>query len=129
MPEPRMIKHLYIAVITMVYTSSCYYDNQQELYPGQAQCDTANVGFAKNIKSLIDAQCVGCHNTAAPTAGVALSTHAEILVYAKSGQLYGVLARIAPYTQQQFMPPGGAKWNDCNLSKLKSWIDKGAPNN
>lgn len=123
-----MTKIALVLLITLAF-SACYFDNKQDLYPGQTTCDTVNVGFAKNIKPLIDAQCVGCHNTGSPTAGISLSTHAEIEKYAKSGQLYGVLAQIAPFTQAQFMPPNGPKWNNCNLAKLKSWIDKGAPNN
>jgi len=124
-----MIKLLKKLVIIAVIFSSCYYDKKEDLYPGQADCDTVNVSFAKDIKPQIDAQCIGCHNTQSPTAGVALSTHGEILAYAKSGQLYGVLTWIAPYTGSKQMPPNGPKWSNCNLSKLKSWIDKGAPNN
>ena len=124
-----MTKYLILSVIIMLSASSCYYDNNEELYPGQTTCDTVNVSFAKDIKPLIDAQCTGCHNTQSATAGIALSTHAEILVYAKSGQLLGVLSWIAPYTGSKQMPPSGPKWNDCNLSKLNSWIKKGAPNN
>lgn len=124
-----MIKLIKTLVIITAITSSCYYDNKEELYPGQTKCDTTNVSFAKDIKPQIDAQCIGCHNTQSPTAGVSLSTHAEIQVYAKSGQLHGVLAWIAPYTGSKQMPPNGPKWSNCNLSKLKSWIDKGAPNN
>jgi uncharacterized membrane protein len=129
MPERPMIKLRYSLVIIAAIASSCYYDNKEDLYPGQAICDTINVSFAKDIKPLIDAQCVGCHNTQSPTATVALSTHAEIQAYAKSGQLYGVLSWLAPYTGSKQMPPSGPKWSNCNLSKLKSWIDKGAPNN
>lgn len=129
MQDHPMIKHFIIVVILMACVSSCYYDNKEELYPGQATCDTVNVSFAKDIKPLIDAQCVGCHNTQSPTDSVALSTHAEILIYAKSGQLFGVLSWIPPYTGSKQMPPNGAKWSDCNLSKLNSWIKKGAPNN
>jgi hypothetical protein len=128
MPGHQTIK-IALAFLLIAGFNACYYDNKQDLYPGQSICDTVNVSFAKQIKPLIDAQCVGCHNTASPEAGVSLSTHAEILVFAKTGQLYGVLARIPPFTQAQFMPPGAPKWENCNLAKLKSWIDKGAPNN
>ncbi len=124
-----MIKPLNYFVIIAATISSCYYDNKEELYPGQTTCDTVNVSFSKDIKPLIDAQCVGCHNTQSPTAGISLSTHPEIQVYAKSGQLYGVLSWITPFTGSKQMPPSGPKWSNCNLSKLKSWIDKGAPNN
>jgi uncharacterized membrane protein len=125
----KMTKLTKSLVIITIIASSCYYDNKEELYPGQTTCDTANVSFSKDIKPLIDAQCSGCHNTQSPTAGVSLSTHAEIQAYAKSGQLYGVLSWLAPYTGSKQMPPSGPKWSNCNLSKLKSWIDKGAPNN
>jgi uncharacterized membrane protein len=124
-----MIKIFYTTIILTLITSSCYYDNKEDLYPGQATCDTVNVSFAKDIKPLIDAQCVGCHNTQSPTAGISLSTHAEIQVYANSGQLFGVLSWTPPYTGTKQMPPSGPKWNNCNLSKLNSWIKKGAPNN
>jgi uncharacterized membrane protein len=129
MQEHPMTKSFLLAVIIMLSTSSCYYDNNEDLYPGQSTCDTVNVSFAKDIKPLIDAQCVGCHNTQSPTAGISLSTHGEIQVYANSGKLFGVLSWTPPYTGTKQMPPSGPKWSNCNLSKLNSWIKKGAPNN
>lgn len=122
-----MIKSFYFLVVVMLL-GSCYYDNREELYPGQG-CDTADVKFSAFIKPMIDAKCVGCHSGSAPSGGVKLTTHAEIQAAAKSGQLYGVLAWVAPYTGSKQMPPGGPKWPECDINKVKSWINKGAPNN
>lgn len=117
-----------ILAASVIALSSCYYDNREELYPKQG-CDTMNVSFAAFVKPKIDAQCKACHSGGSPSGGVLLTTHAEIQAEAKSGRLYGVLAWIPPYTGPKQMPPGGPKWSDCDLKKLKSWINKGAPNN
>jgi len=117
-----------IGISGLFFLSSCYTDNKEELYPNQG-CDTTNVTFTAFVKPKIDAQCKACHSGGSPSGGVLLTTHAEIQAVAKTGQLYGVLSWIAPYTGSKQMPPGGPKWSECDLKKLKSWINKGAPNN
>lgn len=121
-----MIKSFYLLLV-VVLLGSCYYDNREELYPGQG-CDTANVKYSTFIKPMMDAKCVGCHNDGNPSGGVKLNTYAGVQAVALSGQLYGVLTGIPPYASVM-MPPGGPKWPECDINKVKSWINKGAPNN
>jgi hypothetical protein len=40
--------------------------------------------------------------------------------------LYGALSWAAGY---KTMPQGGSKLSDCQLAKIKSWVDAGAPQN
>ena len=43
-----------------------------------------------------------------------------------SGKLYGALSWSNGFMA---MPQGGSKLPDCNINKIKSWIDAGAANN
>ena len=122
-----MIKRIWL-LVPVLWLGSCYYDNKEELYPGQG-CDTTAVKYSTYVKPMIDAKCVGCHSGGSPSGGVLLTTHAQVQAAAKSGQLYGVLSWTPPYTGSKQMPPGGPKWSDCDLKKIKSWINQGAPNN
>lgn len=106
--------------------AGCYYDNKTELYPQQQSCDTANVSFATFVKPIIDKDCKTCHSGVSPVGIVPLNNHAEIAASAKSGKLYGSVSWANGF---KAMPQGGNKWSSCDLLKIKSWINKGAPNN
>lgn len=89
-------------------------------------CDTQNIKFSTFVKPLMDKYCVGCHSATAPQGNIALATYTDVQKYAKSGALYGSVSHSAGFSK---MPKGGSKLNDCDISKLKAWIDAGALNN
>jgi len=44
---------------------SCYYDNEENLYPElQQDCDTSNINFAGGIQPMLAANCFSCHSNA-----------------------------------------------------------------
>jgi uncharacterized membrane protein len=88
------------------------------------QCNTSDVRFGNFVQPLIQARCQGCHSGSAPQGGVALRNHAEIKAQAQNGKLYAAITR-----STNWMPKGGAKLDDCTTSKIKAWVDAGAPNN
>lgn len=120
---PPIIKWIFVAVIPVVF-AGCYYDNKSELYPNI--CDTTAVGFATFVKPAIDRDCKLCHSGASPVGVVPLNNHAEIAASAASGTLMGSLSHAAGF---KAMPQGGNQWTECELKKIKKWIDAGAPNN
>ena len=87
-------------------------------------CDPTTGTYAAFVKPLIQAKCQGCHSGSAPQGNINLSTYANAKAVAVSGKLYTAVTRTS-----NWMPQGGAKLDTCALSKLKNWIDLGAPEN
>ncbi len=94
---------------------------------GMSGCDTTNVHFSTYIKPEIANYCVGCHSGTHvyTSAGVDLSTFAGIQSVALSGQLSGAICHLPSHPQ---MPKYCAQLDSCTVSKIISWIDRGAPN-
>jgi hypothetical protein len=55
-----------------------------------------------------------------------LDTYARVKTVADNGKLMGVITHANGFPQ---MPKGGNKLSDCNIAKIKKWVDAGAPNN
>lgn len=123
MPVRPTIK-LLLVFLFLASATGCYYDNKTELYPNI--CDTGTVSFATFVKPAIERDCKVCHSGTNPIGVVPLNNHAEIAASAASGKLYGSLSWSVGF---QAMPQGGNKWTECDLTKIKKWIDAGAPNN
>lgn len=94
--------------------------------PNSGGCDTENVSFSDFVKPVLESHCTGCHSGSSPSGGVALTTHAEVAVYANNGELYGAIAHLSGFAP---MPQGAAQLDDCAIDKIKGWIDDGAPDN
>ena len=89
-------------------------------------CDTAQVSFSSFVKPLLDGTCVGCHSGNSPSGGVGLDSHARVAVVAENGKLFGAINHDNGF---KAMPQGGSKLPQCDINKIKAWIDAGAINN
>ncbi len=88
-------------------------------------CNTTNVSYNNFIKPTL-AACTTCHKTGNAGGGINLDSYTGIKSAADGGRLYGALSWAQGY---KTMPQGGSKLTVCQLSKIKSWIDAGAPQN
>jgi hypothetical protein len=109
-------------VIALLLVQSCYYDKEEELYPGN--CNVLNPTYTNGIKTMIDNNCAtsGCHTGIAPAAGLLLNTYPQVKEIAVNGKLE---ARVII---QKSMPPSGPL-PKCDLEALQVWIAAGAPEN
>ena len=89
-------------------------------------CNTANITFAGTIQPILQKNCVGCHSGSAPSGNVNLSAFAGVKTVATNGKLVGVVSHAPGFVP---MPQGGAKLSDCDITKIKDWVNAGAPNN
>ena len=106
-----------------VLFNSCKRDGEETA----PRCDTSNVTYSVTITGLINTyKCKNCHNNTFMPAGINAESYASLKVPALNGRLYGALSHTSPYIS---MPLGGPKMSDCDLAKVKAWIDAGAPNN
>src|SRR5579864_3027887 len=90
--------------------------------------------FGKNIKPLLEANCVRCHNSQIRRSGFDLSTREALLRGgdtgavivpgdAKSSELYKRISHLV----QPGMPFGGQKLPDAAIAQIADWINAGAP--
>jgi hypothetical protein len=122
-----MKKVFYISLVAVIGISGCYYDSEEDLYPAVGACDTTNSSFSTVVNPLLQANgCLGCHSGIAPSGNISLQGYANVKVVAQNGKLYGVINHLPGFSP---MPQGGNKLTACSISRIKAWIDAGAPNN
>lgn len=119
----KLISFLCFVVLSLL--SSCYYDSEEDLYAG-SNCDTANVSFATSIQPVLDANCISCHSSALSEAGVNLETYNTVLPHVNSGILWKAVNHEPGVTPMPYKQP---KLPECELLKIRAWINQGALNN
>lgn len=107
-----------------VSSSSCYNDKEELLYPGSttpADCATVPAKFSADIFPLMSSKCAisGCHDATA-SGGVTFQNYNQINSKKDRINVRAVIEKSMPPTGP--LPPG-------DISKLKCWLDAGAPNN
>jgi len=98
----------------------------QDLYCDDSTgCDTLNVTWLTSIKPIITGNCEGCHVYPSPGGGILLDSYSAVQTIALNGKLTGVVEHLPGYSS---MPKGG-KLGDCDIAKIRIWVNAGAPNN
>src|ERR1044072_8583624 len=131
-----MIKKIVFAAagisIVIIFFQGCYYHKADQVYPSPVNtCDTTNVRYSVEIKSILDANCKSCHDGTASVSGIDLYDHETISFFALDGQFtYGTLLSAVMHTGgAPEMPQGGPKLPDCDINKIAAWVHDGAPDN
>ena len=104
---------------------SCASDDEESLVVG---CKTqfSNVKYA-DISSIIQTNCTKCHSAAAPAAGYDLSAYQGVKAIAGSKGNYGLLYKTINHEPGVLpMPVAAPKLSECDIAKIKTWIDEGA---
>lgn len=126
-PVKRGLAGLLLLAAFSLPVTGCYYDNEQELYQfTTVNCDSSNVTFSQTIAPILQTNCNSCHSQSVASGGIITSGYSNVLIIVNNGKLYGSVNQKAGFS---FMPKGGNKLSDCNLSKINKWINNGAPNN
>jgi len=112
-----------IFLLSTFFISSCSNDSEDMLAPS---CDTSNVTYSGTIVSLLTANCYACHSGTTPVAPFRLDSHAAVAVQAGNGKLIGAISHNAGFSP---MPKNAPKLSDCNIAKIKKWVNAGFPNN
>jgi cytochrome c5 len=98
---------------------NCRKDSQEALVP---ECNTQNVSFSRDVLPVIERSCYTCHGNGQALGGVNLDGYQAISAQSK---LYGSIAHLQGAYP---MPPNG-KLPQCEIDKIKAWIDASKPNN
>jgi hypothetical protein len=124
----RLVPAFVTIVTILFFTSSCYYDNEEALYPSvNSSCDTNNVTFTGKIVPVLTNNCLSCHsNATAASAGnnIRLQDYAD--VKARITAIAGSIKHTGTYSP---MPKNGSKLNACSITLVDIWIRNGALNN
>jgi mono/diheme cytochrome c family protein len=109
--------------------AACTYDNEEDLAPQpdhQFQCDTTAVTFSGTVVPILSTNCYSCHAAGIAEGGVVLDNYNGVKEEASHGHLVGVITHAPGFPP---MPQGAAKLSDCDIEKIRNWVDAGAPNN
>lgn len=113
-------------ILVILSFNSCYNNKAEILFP-QTVCDTAAVTYRLTIVPILSSNCTpSCHSGIVPTGGIYLDNYGGVKQQVDNGKLWGAVTHSSGYSP---MPKNGNKLSDCNLSKIRTWILAGAPNN
>jgi hypothetical protein len=123
------MKRLFISLATLaifwLFFVSCYYDNEEALYPTlNNACDTTNVTYSGTIALLLNNNCTGCHGGSIPSGGILLTNFTSVQTVASSGLLMNALNG----NGVPVMPASGSL-SVCKIAQFQIWIRNGMPNN
>lgn len=125
-----------LAVVVLLGFQQCSPDNKVVTVPDDngnnpTECDATNVSFSATVMPIISANCLSCHTGTSANGGIRLENLANIRTQASIaagsyGSLYGVISHSSGNNP---MPRNAGKLADCDIKKIKSWIDAGMPDN
>ncbi len=119
------LKNILLLIVSITTLQSCYYDKVENLL-GPNACDTNNVTYSNTISPMMNQYCTNCHSGSSASAGIDLVGYNNVKQYVDNGRLWGSMNHETSFSP---MPKNAPKINECKLSQLKAWIDKGAVNN
>jgi hypothetical protein len=124
----RLLQISVTFVTILFFTLSCYYDNEEALYPSlNSACDTSSVTFSGKIVPMLTDNCLSCHsNATAASAGnnIRLENYAD--VQARAAAIKGSINHTGTYSP---MPKNGTKLSACLIARFNIWVRAGTPNN
>ncbi|GAB4293341.1 MAG: hypothetical protein Kow0068_18460 [Marinilabiliales bacterium] len=125
-----MYKYKYVTIAFLLFMlSSCYYDNEEELYPENnvMQCDTSGVSYVNDVKPIIIGHCYYCHdNEHAALYGdnIFLEDFDDLIKAVEDGSFYGSISYSGDFDPM----PKDYKLDSCDLMIIDTWIKNGAKN-
>jgi hypothetical protein len=89
-------------------------------------CDTADLSYEIDIEPILADECYVCHSQAVNTANITLEGYQNLMEYVNDGRLLGAIKHLPGYSP---MPKNAPQLVECNIEKIETWINSGAPNN
>lgn len=120
------MKILLQSLITLMVLgfSSCLSDSEDELLMDIDACDTLHVTYSANIQPMLATNCYSCHKTGIASGQVVLDNYASVKQYAQNGNLLSAIEHRPGFSP---MPQNADKLTDCEIAKVRAWIDLGLP--
>jgi len=111
--------------------AGCYNDSREDLYPtpsGGSGCDTANITYSGFIAPLMQQTCAisACHDNATASLDIVLDNYSGVREIALNGRMMGAITHTNGFYP---MPKDGNQLDACTISKIRTWVNAGAPEN
>jgi hypothetical protein len=120
----NLIRFTVFFVLFLFTLSGCYFDKENELYPSNGNCDTAGImTYTTSIAPIMVANCNVCHSTKVNAGGVITDNYDDLYKTVTHNTLWPAVS----WTGGIRMPKGMDQLPDCDLTKIKKWIDADAP--
>lgn len=120
--RPYIASVFTLAVILTI--GGCYYDNEEDLYPGKGGCDTTNVTYSASVAPIFAGYCNSCHSGSSPSGNIVTDNYNSVKT--NMSRIRGSINHLPGYS---LMPKDSGKLPDCDLAKIDIWIRQGMPNN
>lgn len=114
-----------ILFLLLAIAAAC---TNQPVRPSEKCTDIpATPTYAANVEPILTTYCVGCHNAAAPLAGINLEGYAAASDYVLNNPdiFLAAIRHESPQTSK-WMPQNGPKLPRCTLLTLERWVTTGA---
>ena len=117
-----------LATLASCSDSDTYQDVETPPTTGTPETPTepTTVSYSKNVKAIIDGNCVGCHQTGRSAAFRPLTTYAEVKAAVENA---GLLTRIQLQNGQQGIMPQGGRMSQTNIDVIVKWNTDGLKEN
>ncbi|TVQ50894.1 MAG: cytochrome c [Saprospirales bacterium] len=114
-----------VLVFSLLLLAGCEYDTEEDLFPN-SKCDTENVSYLSDILPILELNCIVCHSQSVAEAGIVLEGYDNLKFWVDNGRVQGSIKHEVGFSP---MPPLGYELSDCEVNKILSWIELGAPEN
>ena len=111
-----------LAFTVLLFLSSCYYDNYDDLAADTGVCDTVSMSYTMDIAPIMTQHCTSCHGGAAPAGNIPLENYNDVKSSADNGSLLGTMDHASGWSA---MPKNQPKLDVCTISKVRAWINQG----
>ncbi|MCZ8197156.1 MAG: hypothetical protein O9267_06095 [Flavobacterium sp.] len=113
----------YIAtfIIVLIFTS-CESNTYSEI---EGETIVTNPTYQKDIKPIIDSNCISCHDNGSGIGGFPLLTYDDVRLSTESGNL---IFRIESATGELSMPRNATKLSPSKINLIKLWAANNYPN-
>lgn len=89
-------------------------------------CDTTNLSYSMDIEPLLKNKCQGCHNPSSLGGGIDLTTYSGVKSISDDRRIINAIIHAPGF---KAMPLGGQMLPPCEIKKIRTWVESGAPNN
>lgn len=101
---------------------------------GSAKPSSTAVTYQDHVLPLLRKHCLNCHNPDKATSDLNITTYQALMTGGASGEAVkpgspdqSLLYRLMAHQDEPKMPPKGPRVSDAELSLIKQWIERGAP--
>lgn len=119
------MKILYLTTVFLAIISisiSCTFESEEDL--AEQTCDTTDIVYSDLTHVFIDI-CANCHNsTSTFQEGIVLDSYENVVSTINTGPVWKAINREGGVTP---MPYQQEKLPECDLKKIRAWIDNGMP--